>query len=331
MSDAPKLTYYPDDRPGIRRQRRGRGFSYLMPDGTRINDAGERKRLSALAVPPAWEDVWICPIPKGHLQATGRDVKTRKQYQYHPDWTAFRAIRKFDHLVEFGDALPRLRRRILSDLRDNDVGERSFAIAAVLALIDRAGLRIGTQDYARANKTYGATTLRSRHLDLDGNTLRLRYRGKGGKLVKKTLRDQTLNRVLTQLDDLPGPELIGWTDEDGSPRSISSAEINSFLVEYLDNTSLTAKTFRTWNGSVAALDAVMKDEEATIKSVSEAAAERLHNTPTIARTSYIHPAVIDLVDMPMDARQKRFAKAKERTGLRRRESQLLHLLDDTGP
>ncbi|MCL3882034.1 DNA topoisomerase IB [Marivita sp. GX14005] len=326
MSDAPDLIYYPDDRPGIRRQRRGRGFSYLAPDGTRIADRTERKRITALAVPPAWEDVWICPLPAGHLQATGRDARTRKQYRYHPDWTAFRAARKYDHLADFGEALPRLRRRILSDLRDNDAGDRAFAIAAVLALIDRAGLRIGTQDYARENKTYGATTLRSRHLDLSGDRLRLRYRGKGGQMVTKTLKDQTLNRVLTRLDDLPGPELIGWIDEDGAARSVTSDQINGFLTDYLDNSALTAKTFRTWNGSVAALDAALAGDKPTIKSLSEAAAERLHNTPSIARSSYIHPKVIDLVDLSARERERLVGAAEDRTGLRRREAQLLHLL-----
>lgn len=327
MSRIPHIEYYPDNRPGIRRERRGTGFSYIAPDGTRIHDTSVRRRLSDLAVPPAWEDVWICPLDKGHLQATGRDTKARKQYRYHPDWSAFRARQKFAHLADFGEKLPELRRRILRDLRNADAGDQDFAVAAVIALIDRASLRVGTPDYARTNKTFGATTLRKRHLDLDPDKLSLNYQGKGGIRIKKSLHDKTLNRVLSRLDDLPGPELMSWVDDTGTPRSVTSGEVNAFLTGFLGNDALTAKTFRTWNGSVAALDAALSYDTPTIKAMTTAAAQRLSNTPAICRTSYIHPMVIDLHSASEKVRASLTKEAPDIRGLRRFEAQLLHLLN----
>ena len=326
MKDLPDLVYFPDDRPGITRRRCGRGFSYTAPDGTRIDDRTERARIAALAVPPAYEGVWISPRADGHLQATGRDARSRKQYRYHPDWTAFRAREKFAGLAAFGEALPGLRRRILDDLRSSEAGEREFAIAAVLALLDRAGLRIGNAGYARENRTYGATTLRRTHMTLDGDRLRLSFPAKGGRRVREELRDRTLNRVLTRLDDLPGRDLVSWVDDDGTPHSVRSDEVNAFLAERTGNADLTAKTFRTWNGSVAALEAAAAPGRVSIRAMAEAAAARLHNTPAIARTSYIHPEVIALADLSEADRLHRIATPEEPRGLRRSEAQLLGLL-----
>lgn len=326
MPPVPDLIYYPDSRPGIRREKRGRGWSYIAPDGTRIRDTAMRRRLDALAVPPAYRDVWICPEPLGHLQATGRDARKRKQYRYHPDWTAYRSQRKYDHLADFGAALPALRRRILRDLRTSEAGDHAFALAAILALIDRAQLRVGNPDYARQNHTYGATTLRARHLRVDGDALRLDFPGKGGLRVRKALRDRTLNRTLARLDDLPGPTLVTWIDEAGTPRSVTSGEVNTVLAELTGAPLATAKTFRTWNGSVAALETALAQERPTIKALAEAAAARLHNTPTIARTSYIHPRVIDLTEESPAARAALARDAGEVRGLRKTEATLLHVL-----
>ncbi|WP_188790580.1 DNA topoisomerase IB [Salipiger pallidus] len=326
MSMAPDLVYYPDDRPGITRRRCGRGFSYTAPDGTRIDNRKERRRIEALAVPPAYEKVWICPRINGHLQATGRDDRMRKQYRYHPDWTEFRAQRKYAQLAAFGEALPGLRRRILSDLRSGNEGDRSFALAAVLALLDRAGIRVGNTAYSKENGSYGATTLRATHMSLDGGSLTLRFPAKGGTKVDTTLRDRTLERVMGRLDDLPGRELISWLDEDGTPHAVSSEEVNAFIAERSGTTGVTAKTFRTWNGSAAALERALRDESPTIKALSEAASERLHNTPAIARKSYIHPQVIDLAGSEPALRDDIARSAPEVTGLRRAEAQLLYLL-----
>lgn len=289
------LIYYPDDRPGIRRKRRGRGFTYLSPDGTRIDNQGERKRIEALAVPPAYNNVWISPIDNGHLQATGRDDRSRKQYRYHPDWTAFRAQKKYEDLLTFGDALPGIRRRVSRDL-NLEAGEHAFALAAVVAMIDRLAIRVGNPEYADENGTFGATTLKSRHMKLADNHLQLAYRGKGNRRVRRHVKNQKLLKTLQSLDDLPGADLVTWVDEDGRPRAVTSDEVNTYLGQITGNPGLTAKTFRTWAGSVAALEAAHKADKVTIKLMAEAAAERLANTPTIARTSYIHPAVIALAE-----------------------------------
>lgn len=296
MENAPRgLIYFPDTRPGIRRERRGRGFSYLAPDGTRIERGRERQRIEALAVPPAYENVWICPVPTGHLQATGRDARSRKQYRYHPDWTTFRSERKFEHLAEFGHALPSIRRRVSQDL-NLDAGEHAFAVAAVVAMIDRLSIRIGHSDYAEENGTFGATTLTSDHLNLADGDLHLAYTAKGNRDVRRKVSNAKLMKTLQALDDLPGAELVTWVDGDGNPRSVKSDEVNRWLREVTGSEHLTAKTFRTWNGSVAALGAARTAEKITIKAMSEAAAERLANTATIARNSYIHPDVIALAE-----------------------------------
>ena len=325
MQKKPRLIFYPDTRPGIRRERRGRGFSYIAPDGTRIDAAPERARIAALAVPPAYEEVWICPRADGHLQATGRDARARKQYRYHPDWRTFREALKYDQLASFGESLPALRRHIRRTLRQAEPGDQAFAIAAILALIDRASLRVGSPGYARENRTFGATTLRHRHLALDGDHIKLTYRAKGGQLVRKTLKDATLNRTLARLDDLPGPELASWIDEEGSARAVTAGELNALLAAQTGTEGLTAKTFRTWNGSAAAIEVALKAENLTIKAMTEAAAERLANTPAIARKSYIHPQVIALTDISWDDRRA-LLKAPGQGGLRQAESALLHLL-----
>lgn len=319
------LIYYPDDHPGITRRRAGRGWSYRGPDGTRIDDRAERRRLDAMAVPPAYTSVWMCPRPDGHLQATGRDARSRKQYRYHADWTAFRARRKYDDLPAFGAALPRIRRHIRAGL-GGEAGERDFAIAAVLAMIDRLSMRVGHPDYAAANGTYGATTLRGRHLSFGPDGLRLSYAAKGGQRVRRRVRDRTLARALHRLDDLPGAALATWIDAQGRTREVMADDVNRRLEDYADVEGLTAKTFRTWNGSAAAMDVALKADDLTIKAMSEAAAERLANTPSIARNSYIHPRVIDLAGWDADARRALRGSTPGRRGLRAAEQALLGLL-----
>lgn len=327
MNAAPtSLVYYPDSRPGIARRRCGRGFTYTAPDGTTIDDKVERARLKALAVPPAYEKVWICPKPNGHLQATGLDTRARKQYRYHPDWTAFRAVSKYSELPAFGEALPTIRRRVARDL-NLDAGEEAFALAAVVAMIDRLSLRVGNSDYASENGTYGATTLRSRHLRLKDGDLHLGYTSKGGKKVRRKIGNKRLQQILQKLDGLPGAELVTWVDEGGEARTVSSGRVNRWLAELTGTPGITAKTFRTWSGSVAALEAAAQAETVTIKAMAEAAAERLGNTPTIARNSYIHPAVIDLAEEP-DALPE---TAPERAGLRLAERRLLALIERWTP
>ena len=298
------LTYYGDDRPGISRQRRGRGFTYKAPDGTTIARGEERARLEAMAVPPAYEDVWMTPLVNGHLLATGRDTRNRKQYRYHEKWSEAQAETKFASLVDFAHALPRLRRFVARDL-DQQAGERSFALASAVTLIDRASLRVGNPDYTRENGSYGTLTLRSKHVKLDGNVIRLRYTAKGGKKVRRQINDRTLAKTLEKINDLPGAELLTWADAQGEVHQLNSAGLNAYIAEASGCDDFTAKTFRTWAGTVAAFDAA-----------------QLSNTPTVARNSYIHPAVIDLAgEAPPEI------KVGRKTGLFASEARLLTYLE----
>lgn len=303
---SPKLIYYPDDRPGISRRRRGRGFSYYMPDGSLIRDGAERARIAAIAVPPAYGAVWITPKPLGHLQATGRDAKGRKQYRYHPDWAAERAQQKYDALAAFGRSLPRLRARIAAGLRAPK-GSRDLALAAVLALLDRASLRIGNEDYARENGSYGATTLLGEHVRFDAGGVALDFPGKRGIPVSVHLHGSRLQRALHKIHDLPGAELIAWADEDGAPHPLRSEEVNAALAEICGE-GTSAKTFRTWNGTLAAFSVAAHEGPVTIAEMTQAASERLCNTPAIARKSYIHPKVIALARLSQDERARCLAK-----------------------
>lgn len=316
---AADLIYYPDTKPGISRRRCGRGFSYIDVTGKLIRKKTERDRLARLAVPPAYTEVWMCPHPHGHLQATGRDDKGRKQYIYHPAWTQAQAQAKFEGLVDFGGALPRIRRRAQQDLQE-DAGEKEFALAAAVTLIDRTGLRVGNPQYLDENGSYGALTLRNRHISLSGNEIDLRYRAKGGQMVHRQVTDAKLARVLGEINDLPGATLLSWVDDAGQAQALSSEALNGYIAEVAGIEGVTAKTFRTWAGTCAAF-AVAEAGQATIKDMSEAAAQVLHNTPTIARNSYIHPDVIALAGQA----PPKFAP-QERSGLRVAEARLLGFL-----
>lgn len=316
------LVYVRDDQPGITRRKRGRGFTYIAPDGTTIARGPERKRLEQLAVPPAYEDVWMCTLPNGHLQATGRDARQRKQYRYHPDWAEAQAQTKFNSMIDFGHALPRLRARVRRDLEE-DVGERAFALASAVMLIDKTAIRIGDPGYTRENGSYGALTLRRKHIALKDDKVKLSYRAKGGKDVRRTLSDKTLVRLLDQISDLPGAELLSWVDADGVAHGIGSSDLNHYIAEAAGQEGVTAKTFRTWTGTLSAFKEAERGA-ATIKQMSEAAAEALSNTPTIARTSYIHPNVIARAKGdPLEIEGYR------RNGLYAAEGRLLKFLEDS--
>ncbi|MFD0982248.1 DNA topoisomerase IB [Tropicimonas aquimaris] len=282
------LSYVSDTDPGYRRRRCGRGFTYLDTDGRRLAKAETRARLKALAVPPAYTEVWYCPDPKGHLQASGRDARGRKQYIYHPDWVARRAELKFAQLPAFGAALPRLRRWVASRLR-GDPSDRDTAVAAVLALLDRASIRVGDPAYAAENESFGATTLQPRHVTISEGRIMLHFAGKGGRKIRTQLTGTRLAKVLESCQDLPGAELVTFAESGAPVRSEHLREVMSDLA----GEDLTPKTFRTWNGTHAAYCAA-HDGAAQISDLANAAAERLHNTPAVARTSYVHPKVIAL-------------------------------------
>lgn len=323
-----KLIYYPDSEPGISRRRRGRGFSHVDHNGLRIDCPQQRRRFADLAIPPAYNDVWISPLANGHLQATGRDARRRKQYRYHSDWSAQRAVQKFEQLGQLGTALPSLRRWIADRLR-GDIGDRDTAIAAALALIDRAALRVGDPQYTTDNKSYGVTTLRGRHVRFDGGTICLSYTAKGGMRVNKRVAGARLQKVLHKSRDLPGAELLNWIDEAGAPRSLRSEHLREVLDE-ICGPGITPKTLRTWSGTHAAFMVALTAPRLTIKSMAEAAAARLHNTPAIARSSYIHPQIIALAEHPDQQRQAATRAASvtaPRTGLRAGEAELIAFLD----
>lgn len=312
------LVYVTDAEPGISRRRRGRGFSYVAPDGTTIARGPERKRIEALAVPPAYEQVWICARDNGHLQATGRDARARKQYRYHTDWSAAQAETKFDQLVSFGKILPKIRRRIEQDLQA-DPGDKDFALAAAISIIDRAALRVGHPEYARQNGSHGALTLRRRHLTMGDDGIRLKFTAKGGQKVNKIVTDKKLQKLLQKVNDIPGAALLTWLDDSDTPQTISSQQLNTYLLEIAGD-EFTAKSFRTWAGTLAAFESA-EAGPVTIKEMSLAASQRLHNTPSVARNSYIHPAVIDL------AGEKGVEVAPDtRSGLRVTEQRLLGFL-----
>jgi DNA topoisomerase-1 len=287
-----KLVYVSDSDAGISRRRCGRGFSYLAPDGTTIARGPERKRIEALAVPPAYEDVWICVRDNGHLQATGRDTRGRKQYRYHAEWSAARAETKFDELTSFGAVLPAIRRKVARDLQA-EPGEVEFALAAAITMIDRASLRVGNPHYSKENGTYGALTLRRKHLKLHDNHIELNYLAKGGKKIRKDITDRKLQKLLHKVNDIAGATLLSWTDQNDQPHTLSSQQLNVYLAEAANDTNVTAKTFRTWAGTLAAFICA-EAGPVTIGEMASAAAHRLHNTPAVARNSYIHPAVVDL-------------------------------------
>ncbi|TAU37657.1 DNA topoisomerase IB [Rhizobium leguminosarum] len=318
------LVYVSDTEPGIRRRRKGKGFSYVMPDGTTLADELQRARIGALGLPPAYENVWICLYENGHLQATGFDARGRKQYRYHKEWQSFRSAGKFHQLIEFGRALPRIRRTVLRHL-DTGAEDVNGVLAALTTLLDEAHLRVGNQAYVRENGTYGATTLLKRHLKIVDGQIELKFRAKGGKRVQRSLKHPRLQKILEEIADLPGRQLFVWKDESGSLKPIDSGRLNAYLAE-ISGIPISAKTFRTWAGSLAAFGAaretIVGGGRPTVKQMSEAAAEALHNTPAISRSSYIHPAIIALAgnDHPL------ITGSEPLRGLRAEENRLLDFL-----
>ena len=293
------LRYVSDTRPGIRRKRAGRGFSYTGPDGAPIRDDETLRRIRSLAIPPAWQDVWICPQPNGHLQATGRDARGRKQYRYHPRWRVTRDETKYERMVAFGRALPRIRERIEQDMAQPGL-PREKVLATVIRLLETTLIRVGNAEYARSNRSFGLTTLRDRHVQVDGSTLRFEFRGKSGVRHSVDLRDRRLARIVKRCRDIPGYELFQYIDDAGQRQTIDSADVNDYL-RAISGEDFTAKDFRTWAGTVLAALALQEletfDSQAQAKrnivGAIQNVAERLGNTPSVCRKCYVHPAVID--------------------------------------
>ncbi|WP_188054426.1 DNA topoisomerase IB [Sphingosinithalassobacter sp. CS137] len=288
-----KLMYVDDQKPGITRRKVRHGWGYWDPQGKRITDREEIDRLNAIGLPPAYTDAWFCPDPRGHLQAIGYDDKGRKQYRYHSDFREAQEAAKYDRCARFGERLPKLRGQVESDLRKRRHC-RSKAVAAVVRLLDLGQLRVGNEGYARANKSFGATTLRKHHAEVTGKKLQLQFRAKSGKLRDMTISDGSLSRFVKRCQDLPGQHLFGWLDEDGEAHPVTSTDVNAYIHEAMGE-EFTAKHFRTWGASVLAFEALAKAEQPiSLKTMLEPVTEALGNTPAIARKSYVHPRLVGL-------------------------------------
>jgi DNA topoisomerase I len=293
------LRYVTDDGPGITRRRAGKRFHYLGTDGKRITDPDRVAWIDRLAIPPAWTGVWICPIKRGHLQATGRDARGRKQYRYHPRWRKVRDEAKYGRLVEFARALPRIRRRTERDLRRRGL-PREKVLALVVRLLEETLIRVGNDEYARENRSYGLSTLRDRHVKVKGETIRFSFRGKGGKEHEVGLRDRRLARLVKQCQEIPGQELFQYYDADGRRVDVTSGDVNDYLRE-ISGEEFTAKDFRTWAGTLAASMALEEfleiDDDAgrkrAVVQAIEQVAEQLGNTPSVCRACYVHPEVVE--------------------------------------
>jgi DNA topoisomerase I len=293
------LRYVQDGSPGIRRKRAGKSFSYVGPDGQPIRDEETLKRIKSLAIPPAWTEVWICPSPRGHLQATGRDAKGRKQYRYHPRWREVRDETKYERMIAFANALPTIRSRAEQDLSQPGLTRRKL-LATIVRLLEMTLIRVGNEEYARENRSFGLTTLRTRHVKVNGSELRFNFRGKSGKSHNIAVSDRRLARVIKRCQELPGQTLFQYAGQNGEYETIDSEDVNDYLRE-ITGQDFTAKDFRTWAGTVLAAQALQEfeafDSEAqgkrNVVQAIESVAEQLGNTPSVCRKCYVHPAVLD--------------------------------------
>ncbi|MDR6288754.1 DNA topoisomerase-1 [Inquilinus ginsengisoli] len=291
------LRYVSDADPGIRRRRAGKGFAYRLPDGTVLRDPKVLKRIASLAIPPAYTDVWICPDPRGHIQATGRDQRGRKQYRYHPRWKEARAETKYGRMVAFGRALPRIRKRVDADLAERGL-TRAKVLAAIVRLLEATLIRIGNDEYARTNKSFGLTTLRKRHVDVEGGAIRFEFKAKSGVLHRSAFHDRRIARIVRSCQDLPGHRLFQYVDDAGERQAVGSDEVNQYLRE-IAGEDFTAKDFRTWAGTLLAAQLLSADPDpeaaptkAAVVRCIEQVAVQLGNTPAVCRACYVHPGVV---------------------------------------
>jgi DNA topoisomerase-1 len=325
------LTYVDDRLPGISRKIVRKHFQYFDPSGQRITDQAEIKRINALVIPPAYTNVWICPDPDGHIQATGRDARGRKQYRYHPRWHEVRDANKYEQLSEFGHALPRIRKHVDASLASSGLSQEKV-MAVVVRLLETTLIRIGTSRYAKVNRSYGLTTMRRQHASVQGGRIRFKFRGKSGVEHDVTLTDRRVANIVKRCMEIPGHDLFHYRDDDGTIRHIDSGTVNAYLRE-VGKGEFTAKHFRTWGGSVIALAALQRipftsadDARKVVVAVIKDVAKRLGNTPAVCRSCYIHPAIIDAYlrgDMPPPP------KLASPRGLSIDERRLLHFLESS--
>ena len=293
------LRYVSDEQPGYTRKHKGDGFEYFDTEGKPIKDEQRILRINRLAIPPAYKDVWICPTPNGHIQATGRDDRGRKQYRYHERWREVRDENKYERIIVFGQALPKIRRRLNKDLALPGL-PRNKVLATVVQLLERTFIRVGNEEYARENKSFGLTTMRNRHVDVDGSKMRFSFRGKSGVNHEVDVDDRRVAKIVKKLQDLPGQELFQYVDKEGEKHSVTSEDVNDYLRE-ITGQDFTAKDFRTWAGTVLgamalqAQDAFENKTQAkkNVKDAISAVAKILGNTPAVCRKCYVHPAVLE--------------------------------------
>jgi DNA topoisomerase-1 len=333
------LIYVTDAFAGIRRQRAGRGWVYYAPNGARIRDPDKRRRLNSLAIPPAWTDVWICPDPNGHIQATARDARGRKQYRYHSSYRDACDQSKFRRMLEFSEILPQLRERVERDLRAEDLSRRQM-LGTVIRLLDKTLIRVGNDEYARENHSFGLTTLRRKHLEINGSSLRFSFRGKSGVEHKVAITDVRLARIIQRCQDLPGTELFQFLDVAGKRQTISSDDVNAHLRE-ITGRDISAKDFRTWGGTMHAAMALRamgpaasrREADRNIIRAIDEVSERLGNTRAVCRKYYVHPVLISayyegrIIPMPEEP-PKRPARKGRVAALRRDEVAVLQFLQD---
>jgi DNA topoisomerase-1 len=331
------LTYVTDEEKGLAREKRGEGFAYFKPNGDEVTDEKVLERVRKLAIPPAWTDVWICPKANGHLQATGRDARGRKQYRYHPQFREVREGTKYERMLEFAKALPAIRRKISEDMALRGL-PREKVVATVVHLLETTLIRVGNDDYAKENKSYGLTTLRNPHVKVEGSQLKFRFKGKSGKTWDLKVQNRRVAKIVKACQELPGQRLFQYVDEDGELREVTSADVNAYLKE-VTGRDVTAKDFRTWAGTVLAALALQEFEsfdsqagfKKNVKAAIERVSQRLGNTPTICRKCYVHPEIFASYqhgELLLDVKQKVEAELRDDLeSLKPEEAAVLALLE----
>jgi DNA topoisomerase I len=329
------LSYVSDDEKGLRRERAGNSFRYVKANGDPVADEATLERIRKLAIPPAWTDVWICPKANGHLQATGRDARGRKQYRYHPQFREVRESTKYEHMLDFARALPSIRGKLAEHMALRGL-PREKVLATIVHLLETTLIRVGNEDYAKENKSYGLTTLRNPHVSVEGTELRFRFKGKSGKSWRLQLKDRRVAKIVRACQELPGQKLFEYLDENGEPKEVTSSDVNAYLKE-ITGREVTAKDFRTWAGTVLAALALREferaDSQATTKKNLRAAieqvAQRLGNTPAICRKCYVHPEVLAAyIEGGLELKIKDEAPAPESaTALKAEEKAVLAMLE----
>ena len=335
-AEAAGLRYVRDGEPGITRKRAGKHFRYIGPDGQSVQDEAELERIRKIGLPPAYTNVWICPDPNGHIQATGRDAKGRKQYRYHARWREVRDATKYGRMISFGRALPAIRERVERDLARSGL-PREKVLAAVVRLLETTLIRVGNDEYARANQSFGLTTMRDRHVEISGSTMRFRFKGKSGKHHSISITDPRLARIVRRCKEIPGYDLFQYIDDQGQRQDVRSEDINTYLRE-ISGENFTAKDFRTWAGTVLAAFALHELEPAqtstqtrkNIVRAVEQVSERLGNTPSICRKCYVHPEVFNayLDGSLIETLQQRARNADVVAGLDQQEQAVLRFLQE---